>query len=151
MQIRPANAQDAPAISALIQSVAHYFTVNSDGSGAEEFFNTITPQAIAYCVQDCRFLYLAGFIDVELAGVIAIRDKSHLYHLFVAPRFQRLGYARSLWEAAKEQAMQQGGDGGFTVNSSPYAMPTYASFGFEPTGPQVQTKGIAFVPMKLAH
>ena len=47
MQIRPATLNDADAISALIKSVAHYFTLQPQGQGAEGFLQGIEPAAIA--------------------------------------------------------------------------------------------------------
>ena len=149
MKIRPASPQDANAISALIQSVAHYFTVNPDGSGADDFLKTTSPEAIELYINDSDFIYLVGFTDDHMTGVVSIRDKKHLYHLFVSPEFQRLGHARELWEAAKSKAVQLGNSGEFIVNSTPFAAPVYAKLGFEAIGPKVETKGIAFIPMKF--
>ena len=47
MQIRPATLNDADAISALIKSVVHYFTLQPQGQGAEGFLQGIEPAAIA--------------------------------------------------------------------------------------------------------
>lgn len=149
MHIQPATPHDASAISALIHSVAHHFTLRPDGQGAEEFLLTIGTDAIQRCIEDPRFRYLAGFVGGQLAGVVAVRDHRHLYHLFVSPAFQRQGLARALWRTARAHAMQHGNPGQFTVNSTPYAAPVYTSFGFRPTGPAVQTKGIAYIPMRL--
>ena len=149
MQIRSASRQDAQAISALIQSVASYFTIHPEGTGAEDFLKTITAEAIAQCIGDARFLYLVGCIGEQLAGVVSVRDNKHLHHLFVSPKFQGRGHARELWKTAKDHAMQQGNTGEFTVNATPFAEPVYKKFGFEATGPTVQTKGIAFIPMQL--
>lgn len=151
MNIRPASLQDASAISKLILSVAHYFTLNSDGTGAEGFLKTISKEAIEGYIDDSNFRYLAGFVDENLAGVVAIRDNKHLYHLFVSPKFQRRGFARELWSTAMEEAIQLGSRGEFTVNSTPFAAPVYTSFGFEVVGQRVETKGIAFIPMKLSR
>lgn len=46
-------------------------------------------------------------------------------------------------------AVCEANPGYFTVNSTPYAQPVYERFGFVATGPRVETKGIAFVPMHL--
>jgi GNAT superfamily N-acetyltransferase len=151
MKLRQANWQDAKAISALIHRVAHYFTINPDGTGAEDFFKTISPDAIERYINDSGFIYLVGLTDGHLTGVVSIRDNKHLFHLFISPNFQRLGHARELWEAAKTIVMQQGNAGEFTVNSTPFAAPVYAKLGFEAIGPKVETKGIAFIPMKLTQ
>jgi ribosomal protein S18 acetylase RimI-like enzyme len=68
--------------------------------------------------------------DGELAGVVAVRDNSHLYHLFVSERFQGQGLARRLWEVAKTASLSAGNPGLFTVNSSRYAVGMYENFGF---------------------
>lgn len=123
MQIRRADEDDAEAISALIQGLTHCFTLSPDGVGAE------------------------AFVDGRLAGVVAIRDRSHLYHLFVAAEFQKRGLARTLWNHAKQAALLAGSARIFTVNSTPHAEPVYERFGFQATGPRVEANGIAFIPM----
>ena len=149
MNIRPANAEDIKAISDLIRGVAHYFLLNPNGEGAEQFLLSITPEAIEGYITNPSFNYLVCYIDQELAGVIAIREKKHLFHLFVAPKFQRRGIALKLWQEAKEAAISSGNVDGFTVNSTPYAVPIYKRFGFSTTGPRIEKNGIAFVPMQL--
>ena len=150
MNIRPATPNDSLTISALIRSVAHYFTLHPEGIGAEEFLKTISPEGINSYITAPNFHYLVGFIGDELAGVVAIRDNNHLYHLFVSPQFQRMGIAKELWRVAMDESLQRGNPGEFTVNSTPFAVPIYESFGFEITGQKVETMGIAFVPMKLS-
>ena len=125
MVIRPASTDDAGAISALISSVAQYFTLHPQGEGAEGFLKTIQPSSIGGYIAAENFIYFAAFVADELAGVVAIRDNNHLFHLFVAPEFQRQRIAERL-------------------------VPVYERFGFKATGPKVETQGIVFVPMKLA-
>ena len=150
MNIRPATSHDAESISTLIRSVAHYFTLHPQGQGAEGFLKTIAVEAINGLIQAAHFSYFAGFIGDDLAGVVAIRDNKHLYHLFVSPQFQRQGLASQLWAHAKADALRRGNAGEFTVNSSPFAVLVYAAFGFVAVGDKVETQGIAFVPMKLS-
>jgi len=151
MNIRPAKPTDALAISLLIRSVAHYFTLHPEGMGAEDFLQTISPEAILEYLNAPHFLYLAGFIDAELVGVVAIRNQQHLFHLFVAPQHQRHGLAKALWNEAMAESVQRGNAGVFTVNATPFAVPVYESFGFAVAGPRVETHGIAFVPMILSR
>lgn len=149
MHIRPATPADAGAISALIRAVSHFFTVRPDGEGAEEFFAEITPEAMADRLASPDYRYRVAEEDGALAGVVAIRENRHLYHLFVVPSEHRRGLARQLWTTAMNEALDAGNPGEFTVNSSLYAVPVYQRFGFRATGPRMETKGIAFVPMKL--
>ena len=129
MKIRPATTDDARAISALISSVAHYFTLHPQGEGAEDFLKTIRPSSIAGYIAAENFMYFAGFVADELAGVVAIRDQKHLFHLFVAPKFQRQGIAGRLWAFAKDSAIRAGNTQDFTVNSTLYAVPFYERLG----------------------
>jgi GNAT superfamily N-acetyltransferase len=149
LHIRAAAVADAPAISALIRSVAHYFMLDPAGAGAGQFLQSITPTATAGYIGSADFLYLLGEVGGKLAGVVAVRDNTHLFHLFIAAQFQRAGFASALWECAKASAMAAGNNDGFTVNSSLFAQAVYEHFGFRATGPKVEEHGIAFVPMRL--
>lgn len=130
-------------------SVAHYFTIEASGAGAEDFLASLSPDAIAGYVASPRFHYLVACRGEQLAGIIAMRDASHLFHLFVAPQMHRTGIAGSLWQAASQAAIASAEVREFTVNSSPFATVVYERFGFRPVGPRAQTKGIAYVPMRL--
>lgn len=92
--IRHAVLTDADAISQLIHSVAGFCKVNPSGEGAEMFFSSISAQAIGSHIANTNFLYLLGSLDGKLAGVVAVRDAGHLFHLFVAPRSNTKASAR---------------------------------------------------------
>lgn len=126
--------------------MAHFFTLEPNGRGAERFIASITPEAISDYINDPSFYYVAAFQGEDLAGVAALRDGRHLFHLFVAPVFQRQGLARQLW--ATVMAKMATNPEGITVNSTLYAVPVYERFGFVATGPRVEMNGIAFVPMR---
>ncbi|MEO6918865.1 MAG: GNAT family N-acetyltransferase [Collimonas sp.] len=146
---RPAVSVDGAAISALIRQFLHEFTINPAGTGAEKFLDSVSTEAETRYIADPRYRYIAAFEDTQLAGFIALRDGSHVFHLFVSPAFQRRGLATRLWQKAKAAALSMSTPECFTVNSSPFALPVYARFGFKETGPQVEAHGIHFVPMHL--
>ncbi len=148
MNIRPATAADADAISALIAGTAHHFMLDPSGRGAERFLEGIAPQAILGYVASPNFYYLVAVSGSDVVGAVALRDGRHLFHLFVAPDWQRQGIARALWSAAMKGAATD--PEAFTVNSSPNAVAVYEKFGFTPTGPRTEMNGIAFIPMKDA-
>lgn len=148
-EFRKAQSGDAARISELIHSVAHYFSTNSAAELPDWFMDSITSAIIASNIADPRFNYLIACADDTLAGVIGLRDASHVYHLFVAPEFQRRGIAGMLWQRAKADAMEDGNTGDFTVRSSEYAVPVYHRFGFHVNGERAGKDGIAFVPMRL--
>lgn len=149
VSIRPALVQDAAQISALISGVARYFTLHPQGVGAEAFLVSMSADAIAGYIQDEGFRYLVAWAaDGSMAGAAALRSDNHLFHLFVAPAWQRQGVATRLWQAVMQAAQEQGrGERAFTVNATPYAQAFYERIGFEVAGERVETRGIAFIPM----
>jgi predicted GNAT family N-acyltransferase len=149
LHIRRATAEDADAISALVHSVVHYFTIHADGRGAEEFFKSITSTAIRGYLTSDQYVYWLGCDEQnQVIAAIALRDNSHLYHLFVAIEQQSQGYARQLWQHLQTHAAQNGNPGNFTVNSSLFAEKMYAKFGFTATAEKQEMHGLQFIPMQ---
>ena len=148
LTIRKARPADALGISELISMVAHYFNSSAVGEAAPWFLASVTPAAIAGTITDPKFNYLTGVVGSTLAGVIALRDSTHVHHLFVAPECHRQGVAARLWARAKADAIAAGNSDGFSVRSSEYAVPVYQRFGFHVVGARAEKDGIAFVPMK---
>ena len=151
MRIEPATISDAPRISALILGLSKPFFVSPSGEGAEPFLAAIGETAIQGYVSASNFEYFVAEAQSQLAGVIALRDNSHLFHLFVAEPFQGRGLGSRLWQMVKARAIETGNPGKFTVNSSLNALPVYEKFGFAASGPVVQTHGVAYQPMQLSH
>jgi GNAT superfamily N-acetyltransferase len=148
MEIRAASPEDAEAIVGLIASFQSELTDDPSGAGAEEYLASVSVQAERDYLASERYGYLLAYSGSQLAGFIAIRDGSHLFHLFVERSHQRRGIARRLWERALEELCAPGRDGGFTVNSSLSAVPVYLAFGFVPAGSIESTHGISFLPMR---
>ncbi|OAI02072.1 hypothetical protein A1353_17200 [Methylomonas methanica] len=148
--VRHAVPADADSISQLIYSVAGGCTINPCGDGAELFFSSISTQAIGGYIANADFLYLLGLFGDTLAGVVAVRDARHVFHLFVAPAFQCQGIGTALALRAIELSLAASPSETFTVNSSLLAVPFYARLGFQPQGPGIEENGVAFVPMQLA-
>ncbi|MBD9356188.1 GNAT family N-acetyltransferase [Methylomonas albis] len=147
--IRPAVATDAECVSQLIGSVANRCTISPTGDGAELFYSSISPQAIGCYIADANFLYLVGLRNGKLAGVVAVRDARHLFHLFVAPACQYQGIGTTLALRAIELSLAASPSEIFTVNASLPSVPFYARLGFRPQGSKIEDKGVAFVPMQL--
>lgn len=148
--IRHALPTDADRISQLICSVADCCMVTPAGDGAELFFSSISVHAIGSYITNADFLYLLGLFGDELAGVVAVRDARHVFHLFVAPAFQCQGIGTALALRAIELSLAASPSETFTVNSSLPAVPFYERLGFQPQGPDIEDKGVAFVPMQMA-
>jgi GNAT superfamily N-acetyltransferase len=145
LEIRSAKLTDASTISELVCSVAQ----SCLGDDATPFLNTVSSAAIESYIQNPIYSYALGFLDNELVGIAAMRDKKHFYHLFVSPNYHYNGIAKSLWHHLKSDAVSNGINM-FTVNSSIYAVPIYKKFGFLPTGEPQTRNGINYVPMQLS-
>jgi GNAT superfamily N-acetyltransferase len=148
MKFRAGSPADAEAIAGLITSFQDELTDDPSGAGAEEYFASVSVQAERDYLASERYRYLLAYSDSQLAGFIAIRDSSHLFHLFVERSHQRQGIARRLWERALRQLCAPGSDGNLTVNSSLSAVPVYQAFGFVPAGSIQKMHGISFLPMR---
>jgi GNAT superfamily N-acetyltransferase len=149
INIRKATATDAEKISELIYSLMHLFLVEPDGKGAEHFLHMSTPAELASFVAQPNINYLLGEDDSVFCGVVAVRNNSHLQHLYIVPSFQGRGVGKYLWETARDQAVASGNGGDFTVNASLNAVPFYKRMGFEATGDVSLAGGLRFQPMKL--
>ena len=108
----------------------------------------MTADAISQNMQSGYSYHVAEFKGL-IKGVVAVRDNTHLYHLFVAEQFHRKGIAKKLWQHAMKECLRDGNTGEFTVNSSAYALGVYRKLGFvAQSGPQ-EKNGVVFYPMKL--
>ena len=141
--IRAASVADAEAISALVTPLARYLRDPDTGTQAHAFNATLTPESFAERLADTEFTHFVAEDAGSLVGMIAMRDGSHLHHLFVSRTALRRGIARQLWV----QALRQFGRREYTVNSSVIAVPVYEKFGFVAKLPPQTVKGVRFVPM----
>ena len=149
LTLRPALVADAPAIVALIDDLMPFLTLHPDGAGAEKFIAHCRLPAMEGYLSDLKYHYQIAHLDGALAGVVAMRDHTHLFHLFVPRALHRRGLALKLWQAARDASLARGEVTAFTVNSSVYALPFYEGLGFVATGPRVEEGGIAYVPMRM--
>ena len=152
IHIRPLTPDDVPAAAALLRRAAEEFILHEstpeDGAAflaeqGEAGMRRFLAQGLVYHVAE-----VDGELGAELAGFIAIRERSHVYSLYVDKRFHRRGIARLLWNTARAAALGPDHRGVFTVNSSTHAMPFYASLGFVPTAP-TQVSIVRYNPMRL--
>lgn len=150
MILRAGVATDAAAIARLIASFRRDITNHPDGEGAEQYFASVSEQAEREYLGSSRYAYLVAEDDLGLIGFIALRDVTHLFHMFVAREHQRKGVARLLWHEARSQALLHPSTRRFTVNSSLMAVPVYRTFGFKASGEVQSVHGISFLPMQLA-
>lgn len=148
--ICPADETDSPAIAALIDSLAADILADPGAPAAEAFIASISPAAIAGYIRNPGYRYILGYIGGTLVGAAAMRDNSHLYHLFVSARFQRRGIAKALWTQLRDTATAAGNPGAFTVNSSINAIAVYSRLGFVAVDEVQHKNGLQFQPMRFA-
>ena len=149
MLIRPLELTDIPAVADLLRELAREFIVHQSTPEGASTFLTENDELGVRGFLARGYVYHVAVADGELAGFVAMRDRSHLFHLFVGKQWHRRGVARALWDAARKAALAAGGDGVFTVNSSNFAVSVYESFGFVRAGPTQCVKGRYFNPMRL--
>ena len=149
LHFRAGLTADAKIVSDLILLFAKDFCINSDGSGAEVFHQSVSEAAERTYLADSRYHFILAIQGGMLAGFIAMRDLGHLFHFFVNPAFQRQRLATALWQRAHRYATTQGHGTSFTVNSSINAIPVYEGFGFKAKGPIMAMHGITFFPMQF--
>ena len=149
MQIRLLEPADIPAAAALLRHSAEaFFLHESAPEDAADFLAQHDAAGLRRNL-DAGFVYHAAIIDGVLAGFIGVRGGTHVFHLFVDAAYQRRGIARALWDVARAAALMPGHPGFFTVNSSNFAVPFYASLGFERTAP-MQVDKVRYNPMRLS-
>jgi ribosomal protein S18 acetylase RimI-like enzyme len=147
MQIRAIEEADIGAVAQLLQELATQFIVHeSVPESAALFLRENDEAALRGFIGGGRHVYYVALVDGALAGFIAMRDKTHLFHLFVARGQQGRGIARALWEHARAAS---GHPGDFTVNASNSAVGVYEALGFRRTAPMQCVKGLYFNPMAL--
>jgi ribosomal protein S18 acetylase RimI-like enzyme len=148
MNIRSLTPDDIPAASALLRRAAEEFILHESTPADGAVFLAEQGEEGMRSFLAKGYVYHLAEVDGTLAGFIAIRERSHVYSLYVDSRFHRRGIARRLWGTARDAALGPGHPGAFTVNSSNHALPFYASLGFVPTAP-TQAGIVHYNPMRL--
>ena len=147
---RPVDEADAVAISELITCLCERFIIDAfPEEGKSNMLLACTPAAIAKCIND-GFDYEVATANGEIIGVVATRDNSHLYHLFVREQWHGRGLASALWHRAKSRCIMRGHRGPFSVNASTNAVGLYERLGFVPSASQRGVGGVTFYPMLAA-
>jgi ribosomal protein S18 acetylase RimI-like enzyme len=148
MNYRRGVSDDAEGIASLIASFQGELTDDPSGVGAEQYRASVTVDAERGYMQSDRYLYIVAAEEGALVGFIAIRDRSHVFHLFVAKTHQRRGIARQLWKLASTPESSTATPSRYTVNSSLNAVPVYEALGFISAGSIMRVHGISFLPMQ---
>jgi predicted GNAT family N-acyltransferase len=140
---------DSGPISRLVSALTERFiSCDFSAEGRQQLLASMAPSEIAGYIKK-GYQYLVAEDGDEIVAVVAIKDNSHLYHLFVAETHQGRGLAKELWEKARCESLSRGNPGEFTVNSSHYAQSMYEHLGFVAHTGQITKHGVTYTPMRL--
>ncbi len=145
MNIRIANVDDAMQIKALVSSLSHFYLIDKNASLPKWFSNTLEISEFERRLLSDNFTNYVYSTNESVIGYISIKDKNHLYHLFVSEYHHGKGIAKELWKYTISNLDEDT----YTVRSSIYAIPVYKSFSFKESAPPAIKDGIAFQPMTL--
>lgn len=146
--IRQAAIADSEIISDLIARNAKKLLRDEFEEGGLDFFlRTVENRAIRDYMEQ-GFSYLVAEENGNIVGVIAMKDYSHMFHLFVDQCHQNKGIAKQLWQAIYQHSVEHGNRGKFTLNSTAYALPVYERWGFTTTDDEQCRHGIKYTPME---
>jgi GNAT superfamily N-acetyltransferase len=146
--IRPMRPDDTAAVAALLRALARQFIVHEFLQAPASTFLRENDQASIARNLANGFVYHVADSDGVIAGFVGMRERQHLFHLFVGTPWQGRGVSRLLWDRARETALAAGGAPPFTVNASNYAVPAYERLGFVRSAPMQEKNGILFNPMQ---
>ncbi|MDP6967900.1 MAG: GNAT family N-acetyltransferase [Gammaproteobacteria bacterium] len=136
---------DASKLGVLVSSLAHFYLAEKESSLPLWLANTLHIFEFENRLSSAEFANFVFTKNKLILGYISIKDKCHVYHLFVAEEHQGKGVARKLWEHA---AAYLGSDR-YTVRAAIYAVPVYKRFGFKEAEPVASKDGMIFQPMVL--
>lgn len=146
MPINSATTQQLAEVRALVVSLSGFYLQDPEAQLPDWFSATLTAEQFSLRLNSPDYANYIFTVDEKVVGYIAIRDTSHLFHLFVDEHHQGQGIARQLWQ----HVMQQHPSAVYTLRSSLFAVPVYEKLGFKATGAASSKDGIGFQPMQLS-
>lgn len=149
LEIWPARLSEADATVALaLRAFDEFIAPDYPNEGIDHFYANVTPDSLTDVISDGGIVLVAT-VDGTLAGVVTVRDESHISWLYVEKVFHARGIGRELVIRAAEQIRERTpGATSITLNSSPFALPIYLRMGFQTTGPEMTKNGMRMIPMR---
>ncbi len=139
MQINKLTEKEIPQALELVWTVFLEFVApDYSEKGVQTFKKYIDNETMML-----KLDFYGAFINDELIGVIAMRNKSHITMLFTKKEHHRKGVAKALFN----YILGITDDKIITVNSSSYAVEIYHKLGFINTDNEKEVDGIKFTSM----
>ena len=144
MEVKKLNPAELEGLLPLVWDVfLEYEGVQYPEDGKRAFWNAIHDPA--YLSALCAY---GAFDGGEALGIIAARSGgSHVALFFVKGACHGRGIGRRLWNALLEDSAADT----VTVHSSQFAVPVYEKLGFVRLGPEYETDGTRYAPMRYAR
>ncbi|WP_419764412.1 MAG: GNAT family N-acetyltransferase [Arcobacter sp.] len=138
--IREANINDIDDLSKLSNSLLAFLFEQTPPKWFVDELSTkaFEKRVLGEVYED--FVYIK---DEKIVGLLTIKDKNQIFHLFVDSKYHKGGIAKKLWEFTKANYEIKN----MKVNASLYAIKVYESFGFIKEGKQKEFKGLKYQPM----
>jgi len=137
--IRRAKLEDAQELNCLVSSLLLYIFEQTPSWFEED----ISKDSFEKRLKDKNYEHYIYTIDKKIVGFIAIKEKNHLYHLFVDKNFHKRGIAKKLFECVKTNMNTTN----MKVNASLYSIAVYKALGFKESGKQENYQGLDYQPM----
>ncbi|WP_439448434.1 GNAT family N-acetyltransferase [Stenotrophomonas sp. ATs4] len=145
-KIRPAHADDLPAISAVCLAAFNAAVAPSLGAaGIATFVSVAAAEAFGARLQGDNHILVAEQ-DGHIVGMIELKEGRHLAMLFVDPACQGQGIGHALFEAVLPQVREPV----LSVRASLNAVPTYLRYGFVLDGDVGEFNGLVYQQMVRA-
>lgn len=145
MTIRKAEAKDADNIKVLVDSLAHFYLTDEQPEIPSWFAHTLQQSEFERRILSTDFELYVYELDNEVVGYISVKNRTHLYHLFVAKEHQGKGISTMLWQYVNDNLAMEIQ----SVRSSLFAIPIYHHFGFRKIGLPESKGGISFQTMEI--
>ncbi|XOB63695.1 GNAT family N-acetyltransferase [Campylobacterota bacterium DY0563] len=140
--IKEATIEDALNLSSLSSSLETYLF---DKKMPKWFKNELSVKSFEERIKSKDFIHYIYIKDKKLVGFISIKNKNHLFHLFVDKNFHKQGIARRLWNCVCENIDTNN----MEVNASLFAIKVYESLGFKICDKEKFYLELKFQPMKI--
>jgi GNAT superfamily N-acetyltransferase len=150
IQIKEYQDGQENMIHQLIKKVYDEFvSIDYSNEGNRFFYDWIDPLKIAERQHKQNTIMLA-WEDLNLVGMIEIRDNNWISLLFVDKEYHGQGIAKKLFQEALKRSIRENLKLEiFNVHASPYSIPAYQKLGFIETGVMQENNGIKYLPMEI--
>lgn len=138
--IREVDINDIDALSKLSNSLLSFLF---EQTAPNWFVDELLPKAYEERILDKKYEQFVYILDEKIVGILTIKDKNQIFHLFVDKKYHKKGVAKKFWEFTKTSYEIKN----MKVNASLYAIKVYECFGFEKEGEEKIFQELKYQPM----